>query len=289
MYDITNLRTSVYSSLVNKNYFNFFRNTFENEILNRDNYVLSEPSNIIFDVYSGTKYLITNKCPIGFKVKKENDILLCENNDVLPIIYANNNIMSLREFNSLNYPYNLDAILNYTIIDENKENVYKSNIIKYDLNYEIISKKNLDYKIENNHYLIKAKKNNKLSLKINDLENNILFIKFKMNKVKSGFACSSGITINGITNALSCDKWKYHNNNYTFEYVLDSTDNLDITFTNDSFDLSDFEFYLMNYDKVKDIKNNIKEIKFELVEDNMIEANANLDEPTIIKTTIHYD
>lgn len=292
IYNISNNRTTVYSSLVNKNYFKQFRNVFDNEILNRDNYVLSEPTNIIFDIYTGTRYLIsTESCPFGYSlIKGVNDLILCENSDALSISYATSKVMSLKEFKALKYPYNLDALLHYAIVDKDIDDTYESHITKYDLQYEVIDKENIKYRKVDNHYLIEASKGNKISLKINDdLTNKILFIKFKMNKAKEGFACSSGITINGSTNALSCDKWKYNNGNTTFEYVLSNTNILDITFTNDSFDLSDFEFYTMDYDVVKDIKNNINEATIELISDNNLKIKVSLEEKGILKTTIPYE
>ena len=76
-----------------------------------------------------------------------------------------------------------------------------------------------------------------------------------LNLAKKGYACSSNITINGITNALSCDTWKYNNNNTTFEYVFaDKTINeFDITFNNSQYDISDIELYTIDYANIKNV------------------------------------
>ena len=166
----------------------------------------------------------------------------------------------------------------------------ESDIEKINLDYELLSSSDLEYAKENGHYIINAKKNAKMNIGINnDLNNKILFIKFKMNESKKGFACSSEITINGIKNALSCDKWKYHNSNYTFGYVLSNLNELEIKFTNDKFDLSDFEFYIMDYDKIKELKSNIEEVSFKKIGDNVLESNVTINNSGVLKMTIPYE
>ena len=292
VYDINSYRTSIYSSLVNKNYFNQFRNVFENEILNRDNYVMSQTSNVLFNIYTGTKYLVSsNTSLIGYEeVNKIGNLVLYENNDVLPIGYVSQKLMSKREFEKLNYPYNMDALLNYVVVDQNLDDVYTTNIEKITLDYEVDSFSNLEYEEKTGHYLINAKKDGKININLkNDLNNKILFIKFKMNKSKTGFACSSAITINNVTNALSCNRWKYHNNNYTFEYVLANTNNLEVKFTQDTFDISDFEFYVMDYNIIRELKNHIQEIPLKKVDDNILKSEVEIDNSGIVKLTIPYE
>ena len=216
IYNINNLVTTMYSSSSNKNYFNFIRETFQNEIINRDNTTITSPNNILFNLYSASKYLISSSNPqVGYKeINNIDGISLYENNDVLPLVYASDKIMSKREFDTLEYPYTIDALLNYIIVDTSLDNVYHSNVEKYNADFTITNVNNLEYTKENNHYIISAGKNNSLRVYMsNSINNKVLLLKFRMNKSKEGFACSSNITINGITNALSCSNWKYHNNN----------------------------------------------------------------------------
>ena len=297
IYNINNLKSTMYSSLSNTNYFNFIRNIFQNEIINRDNTTITESNNILFNIYSGTKYLISEKdAPIGYhEINKIGNVTLYENNDIMPIGYASNKIMSKREFDTLTYPYTLDALLNYIIVDTSLDNVYKSNIQTYKSNYQITNKENLEYTKENNHYLIKANKNATLKIKLDKTINNeILIIKFKMNQAKVGYACSSNITINGMTNALSCSNWKYHNNNNTFEYVLSSNNKfntLDITFTEGSFDISDIELYTLNYGRIKGLNRTIDQLIIDQTnfDSDKIIGTINAKNDGYVKTTIPYE
>ncbi len=293
IYNSNNLRTSVYSSLSNKNYYNQTRNVLQNEILNRDNFVLNQSSSVLFNIYSGTRYLISSSTvPIGYKdINTIDNTTLYENVDVLPLAYTSNRIMSKREFDSLSYPYQLDALLNYIVVDKDIENVYEGNIEKVDLDYRISNIENVEYKIINNHYIIDAQKNAFMKIKINPIDNKILIIRFKMNEAKKGFACSSDISINGINNSLSCDTWKYNNNNNTFEYVLSSNDVLDtleIKLSSDTFDISDIETYTMDYNVIKELNNNINKIDFKL-SNNKLVSNVYFSNDSYVKTTIPYE
>ena len=294
IYNINNNITTMYSSSINKNYMNFIRNIFQNEIINRDNTTVTQSFNILFNIYSGTKYILTNKnYTLGYKLlKEENGLKLYSNENSLPIAFASNKIMSKREFNTLKYPETIDALLNYIIVDEEINNVYNSNIEKYNDGFTLINKQNIKIEKDNNHYLINANNNSKLKIKLNEtLTNKILIVKFNMNLAKKGYACSSNITINGITNALSCDTWKYNNNNKTFEYVFaDKTINeFDIIFNKSEYDISNIELYTIDYNNIKNINNNIKELKLNKVKDNLFEGNINIDNDSYLKITIPYD
>ena len=294
VYNVNSLRTSIYSSLENTNYYNQVRNVFQNETLNRDNFVLSQTSNVLFNIYSGTRYLISSNAPlIGYRpIKTIGNTTLYENEDVLPIIYASNKIMSKKEFDDLDYPNQIDALLNYIIVDnEEVENVYKSNIKKVNLKYKIKNMNNLEYFESNNHIIINANKNASLDIDIDPIKNKVLIIKFKMNKVKEGFACSSDIIVNGINNSLSCKDWKYNNNNNTFEYVLSSNDKIEsinVKFSNDEFDISDIETYTIDYSILRELNNKVNKINFNIV-NNKIVSDIDLKEQSYVKTTIPYE
>ena len=109
--------------------------------------------------------------------------------------------------------------------------------------------------------------------------------------------CSNGdlvITINGIKNVLSCKSWKYHNKNTTFNYVLSSNDvidELDVMFSKGNYVISYLKMYVINYDKLKNIKNNVDEFLFdkEKTKDNYIKGNINVTKDGYLYMSIPYD
>lgn len=296
IYDINQYNTSIYASTSNQQYLSFIRNEFQNEVINKDYGTITGSDNLLFNIYSGTKYLISQKQPLkGYnQLKTIDNITLYENNDVLPIGYSSSKIMSLREYNTLEYPYNIDALLNYVIVNKSIKNVYKTNVDKYNLTGEIIDFNNFTYKLENSKYIIKTEElsfiNFKLDKPIND---KILIIKFTMNKERYGYYCSSDISINGINNSLSCSDWKYHNNNYSFEYVISSNEpieNLIIKFSNAYFEISDLQTYTIDYSKIKNLKNNISEFKIDKNKsiNNILYGEIDVKEDGYFKLTIPY-
>ena len=75
VYNASELLTTMYSSAANNNYVNFMHNVFENEIINKDNITITQTSNILFNIYSGTKYLITKESDlITFLVGADGDM-----------------------------------------------------------------------------------------------------------------------------------------------------------------------------------------------------------------------
>lgn len=298
VYKTNQYSSSIYSSSSNQNYLKFVRDNFLNEIINKDYATITQSSNVLFNIYNGSKYLITNKEPlIGYKeVARENNLVLYENNDVLPIGYASSNIMSLREFDTLTYPNNIDALLNYIIVNKSLDNVYKSNINPFNHNITITNHNNLNYEIkDNNHLYINSLDEGYFNLNLNkEINNKILIIQFKMNKEKSGNVCSTNITINNTTNSLSCSNWKYHNNNYTFEYVISKDkpfNNLDVYFTQGEYELSDLKLYTIDYNYIKNLNHNISAFNIDKNKStsNSIYGTINVKEDGYLKLTIPYE
>ncbi|MDD2505626.1 MAG: YfhO family protein, partial [Bacilli bacterium] len=298
VYSINQYNTSIYSSASNKRYLNFVRNVFLNEVINKDYATITGSNNVLFNIYTGTKYLISDIDPlIGYNFINEKDnTYIYENKDVLPIGYASSKIMSLREFNTLDYPYNVDALMNYVIVNTSLDNVYQSMVEKYQLEGKVINQKEIEYSLKNKVYSLKTKKdNNNINFKLDDpIIDKVLIIRFNMDFEKKGYNCSSEITINETTNSLSCSDWKYHNNNYSFEYVISSNKeitNLDISFSKGEFELSEIEFYTIDYSKIKNIKNNISEffINKNLSKENSLHGEVNVKDDSYFKLTIPYE
>ena len=62
------------------------------------------------------------------------------------------------------------------------------------------------------------------------------------------------ITINNVSNKLTCKGWKYHNKNYIFTYVLSPSENLNINISKGQYIISNIETYEINYNDLKNIK-----------------------------------
>ena len=284
---INEYKTTMYSSITNKYYKDFYWNTFDTDNRNRNDAIFGDVSNVLFNIYFANKYLITDtNAPLGYKLIKENDkYSLYENSDVFSIGYVNKQLMSEKQFDSLDYPYNVEALLNYTIVKEDITSNYNSNLKQIDL------KSSFDKSIKDS-YRLNLKDDESYELKqVYDFSNKVLIIKFDMNLSQN---CNKGdtyIQINDVRNTLTCKEWKYHNNNYSFTYVLSNFDELNIEIKKGKYDISGIKAYVLDYDVLKNSSNNLDRfiIDKKNTKGDIINGHVNVRENGYFNLSIPYD
>ena len=219
IYDINQYSTSIYSSSSSINYKDYFYNRLGNEIIFRSHGMINTTNNIFNNIYLGNKYIISKYFDSYLYEEIEENVY--KNEYVLPIGYATDKLMSLSYYNSLSFPDNLYAYLNYTIVDNDDILVdYESLFRKITLDYSVVSS-DIESEVKDDHYIIKAKSNDEVNLVINtDLDGKILLISFDMNYQERCGVGDTNITINGVKNKITCRTWKYQNKNSHFEYVI---------------------------------------------------------------------
>ena len=290
IYDIDYYTGSIYSSLSNSYYKDFYNNLINNEFIYRSYGMLTGNNNIFYNFYMGNKYLLNSSNNMLGYEKIDDGIY--RNEDVLPIGYSTNKIMSLDEYNSLSYFEKLDAYLNYAIVDGDYSDNYVKKVKDYVPDFEVLESKNLNIEEDNDKYSIKASKDNKLVIKLKNVsESDILLLRFKMLYDNKCSEDDSYITINGVSNKLTCRSWKYHNNNYDFEYSLSGNENLEITFSEGKFKLSDPSFAIYNYNDLVSINDEISPfvIDRDKTKGDVIEGNINVKEDGYFKLSVPYD
>lgn len=255
--DIGEYKTTMYSSLTNKYYKDFYWNLFDTENPNRNDAIFSDISNPLFNVYFGNKYYVSlGDAPIGYTQKSSaGDVKLYENDDVFSIGYASDKLISLEEFKALDYPLNISFLLNNIVVDKNVNSDYVS-----DLEKALVEIKNpVSAEALNGKYTFELSSDKKYSLKRDEkYKDKILIISFDMDySNKCNDSKSKGdvsISINGVTNKLTCKGWKYHNKNYSFSYVVSPSEDLNIDISKGKYVISDVNVYAFDYSKVKEIK-----------------------------------
>lgn len=259
VYNMKEYKSSVYSSTQNSNYQNWLQKTQKNNQPYRNNMILSPAGNTLSEAMMGEKYIISTKMlKDGYNlVSKKGKFYLYENTFALPIIYASKNNLTKKDINKLDYPEN--------IIAEYTKTLPKNNMLEK-AEFEIKNKKNLTITKQGKIIKIKAEKNAKMTVvpKVS-LEDKILFITFK-NKFNRGCYHDKNdqtITINNISNKLTCRDWKYHNKNYTFHYILISPKQLDITYEEAYYKLDDIKIYTIPKSVLINRKEEITPVKIE--------------------------
>ena len=277
IYNLDYYQSSLYSSTYNGYYNNFYNNIFSNEISYRNSIITSESNNLLFQIFMGEKYIITkNPKKIGYElIEEKDDYNVYENTNALPIGFASNKTLSYEIFETLEYPYNVEALLNYIIVDDDSKNNYETNIEKYDITNIDIP---FEYQKNNDKYYLSFDKTEKFNIDLkNKLENKILFITFDMDYAEKCSVGDTYITINDIKNKLTCKSWKYHNKNYKFEYVIsdENIDDLKITFSKGKYEISNIKAYTLDSKYINNL--NINELKVDLNRKNYNIINGNIE------------
>lgn len=288
--------TTLYSSTYNKSYNNFCNNKINNEISYRNSVITHSTKNIIFNMLMSNKYVIASNNPqVGYELKhKIDDLSIYQNNDVLPLGFASDKLIGKSKFDSLKYPYSSDVYLSSIIVDKELPNKPKSNIQAYNLDIASMEKNNVDINKENGKYHIIAHKNAKINLKLKgSLKRQILFIRFNMEYQQPGNK-DTCIIINGVKNKLSSKGGSYPNNNFVFDYVVSSNEDiesLNIIFFEGKYVISGIETYLLDYDSIKDISRNVDKFNVdkEATKGDNISGDINVTKDGYFMLTIPYD
>ena len=256
------MTSSIYTSLANNYYTSFVRNVFMNEIITRDYHTITTSENLLFNIFMGNKYIISDHDLKGYrKVNGDDKASLYINDDAFSLGYSSDKLMSLDEFETLEYPYTIDALMNYIIVDQDLPFTYDSKINKYEGKIEIDNISGVNYDVVDGKYVMDSDDDSYLNIKLDDsLKDKILIVTMDMNyemSCKDSTRTVSRIDINGISNVLSCDTWKYHNRNNTFHYVIssnDEIDNLEIMIKEGHYEISNFNIYYMDYNDIRKIE-----------------------------------
>ena len=281
--NIREYKTTMYSSAYNGDYKKFYFDVFNNSVEHRNLLMTSEVNNLLFQNFIGEKYIVSKEKLDLELVKEKNNIKLYKNSNALPIGFAMKNTISNKEFNSLDYPNNIINMFSNIVTNKgNNKGIEK--VSKTKIDYEIVDSKNLKLS-KDNKYIINAYKGATMNIKINnDMTNKLLFIRFtNYNNPNNDIA----ISINGIKNKLTSRTWKYHNGNYTFDYVLYNTNNLNIDFTKGLYKLGNFEFYLVDLSEITN--KNYDEFKISKIKGDVILGNINVTDDSYFNISIPYD
>lgn len=136
--------SSLYSSAYNTDYLDFRTKTFQLELPYRNNLMQGAAKNPLFQRFMGVKYQISQK--------KDGTPFVIKNADATPIAYATDRILSVEIYNKLRFPYNQTALMNYAIMENEKnlngdaENL-QSEKMKDSVQKELIQKDDVQKKI----------------------------------------------------------------------------------------------------------------------------------------------
>lgn len=286
VFNIRELKDSIYSSTQNKDYVDWLIKRQKTNLMYRNNMMITLSGDILTQSMMSEKYVITEKkLGEGYTlIEEKGKLKLYENEYSLPIMYASTDYMSKKEYKSLSYPENIIALYTKDTLEDNQ--------LERVVDFKLKEQEKVKYKIKNDTIRITAKENAKIVLTPSEnLEDKILFISFK-NKFNKGCHHSKidqTITINGIVNKLTCRDWKYHNNNYTFHYIIVSPKELEITFSEAFYKLGNIEIYAIPKSVLENKKDEIIPAKITEIKQDKIMGTIKTDDKSYVELAIPYD
>ena len=263
------LISTIYSSLNNKNYSNFYYEELLNNIKHRNRVITTTTLSDYYLSSLSNKYIVTKTTLINKKlIQKIDNYNIYLNEAYKPMFYFSNNLISEEYYDKLKYYQKPLSLMNYDVVKEAKNEI--------DLKIEKINDINL---VKTGEYL--EEKDKKYSINLGKVKR--LFVRINMYDSPSCKSKDTYIDINNIRNKLTCKSWKYHNKNYTFDY-LTTSDVLNIKIKKGKYYIKDYEIY-----EIKDF--NIlkqKELNVEY-KDSLFTSKVSLKEDGYFITSIPYD
>ncbi len=288
--------STLYSSTYNLDYNKFYYDVMNNPIQNRNRVITSPTSNVLFLMFSGNKYLIDNKASyFGYEMYKTvHGDKIWKNENVLPLMYARNDILSETDFDEMSYPDRAVALLESVVANEASTVNYESPIEKFEFEPERFKMIAGNVTMENGEYIIDAKSDAKASYELpEEYRNKIVFVRFKMLESASCSYGDTAIYIDGVKNKLTCKSWKYHNQNYDFDYILANKNRTEyeIDFVKGKYRIRDIELYALDYEDIEDVRKSVDEFVFdkEKTKGDLIEGEIDVREDGYFVTSIPYD
>lgn len=282
---------SLYSSIYNEGYRNFYRDTFKNPLSHRNRLVTSQNNNLLYQIYMGGKYMYGFEEMIGYKSIGHN---VYQNDDVFPLFYVSNHLLNENEFQKLEYPYTIFMLMQNIIVAGKSKNSLSEIGIEELPHYFVKEKQQIDIKSKKDEYKVISGQNNKLTLSFNrELRNKIILLDFTL---KNEWDCKKGdsfIIINGRSNMLTCDSALYKNENKVFHYVLSdpALQDLTITFAKGSYDIHKIHAYVIDYNDIKNIHRNFTKMKVDKQKSkgDVISGKVDVLEEGYFVTSLPYD
>lgn len=241
-------RTTMYSSVTNADYAEFYYDTMRNPIRIQNRVALLAGKNCFFQYFMGERYLMTeqNNIPAGYKVlESHGKYVLAENEQVLPVCYGTSELLNSREYEKLEYPENMEALCARAVVEEVMPENEVSDLFQSHMEHQSV---NDFFKGDNIRKLLyPSKKGEDFILPLSkSMDNQVVLISFD---VSSSTGDEVVITINGIKNKLSSKHAPYPNRNHTFTFVV--TENapiseLAVTCSKGNYEISNLNIYTMD-------------------------------------------
>lgn len=246
--------TSTYSSSYHQNYRKFADAIMQNERPKRNKLMNAASFNPFFLRLMGVKYVVGTSAPVGYqKIAMQNGLSVYKNNDVLPLGYVTDRMMSTEQLQKLTYPYQGEYLQNYVAVKNGPIVNLTSQMQPLPFEFPLKSDRNIRITKTQDGYDIQAKKETKVSLQTDGLEfNDILLVAMDVSPDKKNHKDIT-IKINDVENTRTESKALYANHNNTFHFAVSDSEGLsqiDVTFGKGNYHISSMKAWRIAKDAI---------------------------------------
>lgn len=299
-------RSSVYSSIHNKSFSDFYFKQTCNENSIRNAAMIIQSKNPVFGILMGEKYIITQKPITRYGMEflaQKGDYLLYKNTLAYSIGFATPYVMTQETLRSLGYPHQLEAFLENAVVSESDlsdaphiNSKLPDGIKKVCPTYDTKGIDPAQITDVGEGYYIHSKEAFTITVTLNKPMDAMLLLQFHVNNHLGNGSTTGDVTIsvNGIRNKLTDPSWKYQNRNNNFQYTLSSADpiqKLTFEFSAGDYVISDFALYAMDYDILEQAAERTDpwELKHDTLGDDTMEGNIQVKEDGWFVLSMPYD
>lgn len=284
--------TSMYSSAYNEEYYKFRRETYDINEHFRNNMMQAVSDNPLFLQLMGVKYVIGNHPLAGYELLEEGENgNLYVNSHAVPIGYVTNEVVSKKNYQTLDFPANQTAFLWKAVTESAGDdgNFPVMNTCPFEIP-EINEEENQIKKTSFGwSFSLSTEKKVSIPMKDVPMTEDLLSVRFQVKNKKDK---DMYIRLCGQTNRLTAKSHEYANHNESFAYTVTlnpENQTADFIFGPGEYEISNLEVFTGNLSELRNEKLYETPLKLEKTEGDTLICSVNNKEAGYLITSIPYD
>lgn len=284
--------TSMYSSAYNEEYYKFRRETYDINEHFRNNMMQAVSDNPLFLQLMGVKYVIGNHPLAGYELLEEGENgNLYVNSHAAPIGYVTNEVVSKKNYQTLDFPANQTAFLWKAVTESAGDDGDFPVMNTCPLEIPEINEEENQIKKTSFGWSFSLSTEKKVSIPMKDvpMTEDLLSVRFQVKNKKDK---DMYIRLCGQTNRLTAKSHEYANHNESFAYTVTlnpENQTADFIFGPGEYEISNLEVFTGNLRELSNEKLYETPLKLEKIEGDTLICSVNNKEAGYLITSIPYD
>lgn len=284
--------TSMYSSAYNEEYYKFRRETYDINEHFRNNMMQAVSDNPLFLQLMGVKYVIGNHPLAGYELLEEGENgNLYVNSHAAPIGYVTNEVVSEKNYQTLDFPVNQSSLLWKAVAESAEGDADFPAMNTYPLEIPEINEEENQIKKTSFGWSFSLSTEKKVSIPMKDvpMTEDLLSVRFQVKNKKDK---DMYIRLCGQTNRLTAKSHEYANHNESFAYTVTlnpENQTADFIFGPGEYEISNLEVFTGNLRELSNEKLYETPLKLEKIEGDTLVCSVDNKEAGYLITSIPYD